>query len=53
MTKILETEFKGILIRSKAEYIEGAEKIPNILQIWRRKELKQKLLKGLKLKIVL
>ena len=34
MTKILETEFKGILIRSKAEYIEGAEKKTQIfLQI--------------------
>jgi len=33
MTDILETELKGILIRSKAEYIEGAEKIQNISQI--------------------
>jgi len=26
MTGILETELKGILIRSKADYTEGAEK---------------------------
>ena len=26
MTGILETKLKGILIRSKADYIEGAEK---------------------------
>ena len=43
MTDILETWFKGILIRSKAEYIEGAEQKPFFLQK-RRTELKQKLL---------
>ena len=47
MTKILETEFKGILIRSKAEYIEGAEKNTKYFANLEKKRAETKTIKRL------
>jgi len=43
MTEIIASELKGILLRSRAKYIEGAEKTQIILQILKRKRQNRKL----------
>jgi len=43
MTEIIDSELNGILLRSRAEYIEGAKKIQNILQILKSKGQNRKL----------
>ena len=47
MTEILDTELKGILIRSKAEYIEGAEKNTKYFANLEKKRAESKVIKTL------
>ena len=47
MTEILDTELKGILIRSKAEYIEGAEKNTKYFANLEKKRAESKVIKKL------
>ena len=43
LQNLYDLEIKGYIIRSKANYIEGEEKIQNILQTWRKKDQMPKL----------